>query len=65
MRHSEGDSREAYRAAALQALERSVEEGYSDPFRVSAEQDLDPLHEDERFKRVVDDLTKKAAENKK
>jgi eukaryotic-like serine/threonine-protein kinase len=48
--------------AALAALERSVEEGYSDPFRVTAEPDLDPLHEHDRFKRVVAELQERRDE---
>ena len=52
-RHTEGDKQTALREAALTALERSVSEGYSDPFRVNAEQDLDPLHDADRFRVVV------------
>ncbi len=52
-RRTEGDKQTALRDAALTALERAVTEGYSDPFRVSAEQDLDPLHDTDRFKLIV------------
>ena len=55
-RHTEGDKQTALREAALTALERSIAEGYSDPFRVNAEQDLDPLHDADRFRVVVDGL---------
>ncbi len=52
-RHTEGDKQTTLRESALTALERSVSEGYSDPFRVNAEQDLDPLHDADRFRVVV------------
>jgi tetratricopeptide (TPR) repeat protein len=52
-RRAEGEQRTQFRDAALTALERAVTEGYSDPFRVNSEQDLDPLHEEDRFKAVV------------
>ncbi len=39
--------------AAFLALERAVKEGFSDPFRIQAEQDLDPLHADPRFQNLI------------
>ena len=39
--------------AAFVALERAIKEGFSDPFRIMAEQDLDPLHADPRFESLV------------
>lgn len=61
-RRTEGDKQTELRNAALTALERAVTEGYSDPFRVNAENDLDPLHDEDRFKLVVQNLTDAAAE---
>jgi hypothetical protein len=56
-RKSEGaEQQAAFLEAALTALERAIADGYSDPFRIQAEQDLDPLHETERFKRVISKL---------
>ena len=43
---------------ALDALVRSIQEGYSDPFRVQAEQDLDPLHAEPRFNELIDSMQK-------
>jgi tetratricopeptide (TPR) repeat protein len=50
---STDEERSALQSEALTALERAVTDGYSDPFRVSAEVELDPLHELDRFKLVV------------
>ena len=44
---------ERYRVAGLDALERAADAGYGDPFRVRAENDLDPLHDDPRFEAIV------------
>lgn len=52
-RQTEGDQQSAFRDAALNALERVVKDGYSDPFRVRVEPDLKPLHDTERFKDVI------------
>ncbi len=43
---------------ALDALQRSIQEGFSDPFRVQAEQDLDPLHAEPHFKVLIDSMQK-------
>ena len=57
-----GDPRNGLRDAALTALERAVTEGYSDPFLVRHERELDPLHDTARFRDLVSegkvDLTK-------
>lgn len=55
-RQTEGDIQATMKEAALQALERAVSDGYRDPFRINAEQDLDPLHETDRFKAIVTNL---------
>ncbi len=52
-RQTEGDQQSALRDEALTALERAVADGYSDPFRVRVEPDLKPLHDTERFKKVI------------
>ena len=52
-RRAEGDQQTGLREEALTALERAIAEGYSDPFRVGHEHDLDPLHEEERFQAVM------------
>lgn len=52
--HAESDdNRQKLVDAALTALERSVDDGYSDPFRLEHECDLDPLHGELRFKALV------------
>lgn len=38
---------------ALNALERAIEEGFSDPFRIQAEYELRPLRENSRFKSIL------------
>ena len=53
---AEQDRREEIQTAAINALERAVDDGYSDPFRISAEHDLRPLHDDPRFKATVEKL---------
>lgn len=47
---------------ALNALERAVDEGFADPFRISAEQDLDPLHANSRFDQVLASLKSSQSE---
>ena len=61
-RKSEGEQQKKFRDDALTALERSISEGYSDPFRVKAEQDLDPLHETDRFRLALSQLEAARAE---
>lgn len=45
---------------ALDALERSVKEGFSDPFRIKVEPELFPIHDSPRFTAVIAELTEKA-----
>ena len=49
--------RQAYVGAALTALERCINDGYSDPFRISHENDLAPLREEPRFRDIVAQLS--------
>lgn len=52
-RKLEGEQKTKFNDDALTALERSVTEGYSDPYRVKVENDLLPLHDTDRFRGVV------------
>jgi eukaryotic-like serine/threonine-protein kinase len=45
----QGDEHAAFIDEALTSLERSIAEGYMDPFRVSKDLDLLPLHNEPRF----------------
>ena len=51
--HAAPEKKAEYVTAALTALERSVAEGYSDPFRINAEPDLAPVRNEDRFKAAV------------
>lgn len=48
-RNADGDEKVAFLGEALTALERSVTDGYLDPFRISADPDLKPLRDEARF----------------
>ena len=48
-RNADGDEKIAYIGEALTALDRSVTDGYLDPFRISADPDLKPLRDETRF----------------
>ena len=50
---------------ALTALERSVSEGYLDPFRISKDLDLKPLHAEARFVTLLQKLKTQSQEVKK
>ncbi len=52
-RSATGGQRARLRDEALTALERAVAEGYSDPFRIGHERELDPLHGTARFRDLV------------
>lgn len=52
--HAKEDSeKQKHLSAALTSLERSVNDGYSDPFRLNVEPDLAPLHDELRFKAII------------
>jgi tetratricopeptide (TPR) repeat protein len=51
--HAAPEKKAEYVTAALTAIERSVAEGYSDPFRINAEPDLAPVRNEDRFKAAV------------
>lgn len=52
--HAESDEdRQKFIDVALTALERSVNDGYSDPFRLTHENDFDALHGELRFKALI------------
>ena len=55
-RISEGPDKIKLMDEALVALERSVSEGYQDPFRISVDIDLKPLQGEARFAAVVQKL---------
>ena len=55
-RHAEGDERANLLGEALTALERSVADGYLDPFRISSDPDLRPLHDETRFAVLLQNL---------
>lgn len=59
--HSES-RREEFVEESLAALEKGVELGYEDPFRISREPDLMPLKESLRYRAVVDRLNQVARE---
>ena len=48
-RNADGDEKVGLIGEALSALERSVTDGYLDPFRISADPDLKPLRDETRF----------------
>lgn len=57
MRHAATpEEKSAFETAAIEALQRAVDEGYGDPFRVGAENDLQPLHDHPRVRTLLDDL---------
>lgn len=64
-RISEGDEKAALTGEALSALERSVAEGYLDPFRIAKELDLKPLHAEARFITLLQKLKTQSQEGKK
>lgn len=55
-RKAEGEQKTKFTDDALTAVERSVAEGFSDPFRVKVENDLTPLHDTDRFRAAVGQL---------
>ena len=55
-RVSEGQEQTKLQDEALSALERSVADGYLDPFRISTDPDLKPLREEARFAAIVQKL---------
>jgi len=57
-RHVPEADRVAMITRAIEALERAVEEGYSDSFRLRVEPDLRPLQDDPRFLAIVGRLPK-------
>ena len=59
--HSES-RREEFISESLAVLEKGVELGYEDPFRISREPDLMPLQESLRFRAVVERLEQIARE---
>ena len=64
-RISEGPDKIKLIDDALVALERSVSEGYQDPFRISADPDLKPLHAEARFVTLLQKLKTQSQEGKK
>ena len=64
-RISEEDVKAALTGEALTALERSVAEGYLDPFRIAKELDLKPLHAEARFITLLQTLKTQSQEGKK
>lgn len=52
-RHAQEDKKLQLSEAALTALERAVAEGFQDPFRIQAEPDLRPLHDQDRFRVLI------------
>ncbi|MEJ7590076.1 MAG: hypothetical protein WKF77_00855 [Planctomycetaceae bacterium] len=61
-RRTEGDARDALRNAALDALDRCVEDGQNDPFTISTQPDLIPVRDDDRFRAIVAKLTESQGE---
>ncbi|MFO0224508.1 MAG: hypothetical protein ACK56E_14430, partial [Planctomyces sp.] len=53
IRHVPAESRADLVGQALQALDRAVDEGFADPFRVQSEPDLAPLRSESRFSEVL------------
>jgi serine/threonine-protein kinase len=51
-----GEQKTALVDQALDAIERAVDEGFSDPFRIKAEFELRPLVGDSRFKAIVEKI---------
>ena len=49
--------------STLDALERAVAEGFSDPFRIRAEPELEVVRGSERFSRIVEDLSSSVDRN--
>ncbi len=64
-RSSEGDEKVAFIGEALTALERSVADGYLDPFRISTDPDLKPLREETRFAVLLQKLRSQSQGEKK
>jgi|GEM_PF-819410 len=58
-RHSEGDAAAAFRAEALTVLQRSVDEGMTDPFQIATEPDLKPIRDDATFQSIIENLTQR------
>ena len=58
--NSDGDAKSTLADEALTALERSVKDGYLDPFRISTDLDLRPLQNEARFEAVLQKLRKQA-----
>ena len=56
-RASQGDEKTALVDEALTALERSISEGYMDPFRISKDLDLFSLHNEPRFIVAINNLS--------
>lgn len=53
-RHTDDEKEKAaWIDKALSALERAVSSGYSEPFRIENDNDLDPLHDELRFQALV------------
>ena len=59
-RHVDGDTRDQFKNEALDALERSLAEGFSDPFRIRTEPELRRLRGTERFNRAIKQLAEAA-----
>jgi eukaryotic-like serine/threonine-protein kinase len=54
------DQKQQLKNEALDALERSVKEGFSDPFRIKVEPELLSIHDSPRFASVITQLSEKA-----
>ena len=53
------ESKQRLIGEALTAIERCVKDGYSDPFRLTHENDLDPIQDQPRFKELIEQLKSK------
>ncbi len=56
VRIAEGPEKSKLMNEALETLERSVAEGYQDPFRISTDVDLRPLRDEPRFAAIIQKL---------
>ena len=61
----EGDEKASLLGEALTALERSVADGYLDPFRIAADPDLRPLQNETRFAVLLQKLRTQSQGKKK
>ncbi len=50
------EQREQLRSDSLDALQRSIDEGFGDPFRVAAEADLEPIRDTDRYAGILQSM---------